>query len=177
MPNAKYDRDFYAWANEQAALLRAGEYRGRRREHRGGAERLGRTEKREFVSRLTALFALLLKAQFLTRKRSPSWKEAITLARAQVLEHLDDNPSLKEKLPETIASAFRNARRSAVDETGPDDGAFPSPAHGRWSRQSTRSSGRIDANVAALAERDRRSMRRSSQAPRATARRPAQLDR
>ena len=25
MPNAKYDRDFYAWANEQAALLRAGE--------------------------------------------------------------------------------------------------------------------------------------------------------
>ena len=42
-----------------------------------------------------------------------------------MLEHLDDNPSLKDKLPETIASAFRNARRSAVDETGPDDGAFP----------------------------------------------------
>ncbi len=24
MPNTKYDRDFYAWTNEQAALLRAG---------------------------------------------------------------------------------------------------------------------------------------------------------
>jgi hypothetical protein len=126
MPNAKYDRDFYAWAHEQAALLRAGEVSRADVENIAEElERLGRTEKREFVSRLTALLTLLLKARFQPRKRSPSWKEAITFARAQLLEHLDDNPSLKDKLPETIASAFRNARRSAVDETGPDDGAFP----------------------------------------------------
>jgi Domain of unknown function DUF29 len=126
MPDAKYDRDFYAWANEQAALLRAGEVSRADLENIAEElERLGRTEKREFVSRLTALLTLLLKARFQRRKRSASWKEEIMFARGQLLEHLDDNPSLKDKLPETIASAFRNARRSAVDETGPDDGAFP----------------------------------------------------
>ena len=126
MPNAKYDRDFYAWANEQAALLRAGEVSRADVENIAEElERLGRTEKREFVSRLTALLTLLLKARFQPRKRSPSWKNDITSARAQLLEHLQDNPSLQDKMPEAIASAFRNARRAAVDETGPDDGAFP----------------------------------------------------
>ena len=56
MPNSNYDRDFYAWANEQAALLRTGQL--------GQAdianiaeeiESLGRTEKRELVGRLTVL--------------------------------------------------------------------------------------------------------------------------
>ena len=59
MPNAKYDRDFYAWANEQAALLRAGEVSRADVENIAEElERLGRTEKREFVSRLTALLTL-----------------------------------------------------------------------------------------------------------------------
>jgi hypothetical protein len=126
MANAKYDRDFYAWVNEQAALLRAGDVSRADVENIAEElERLGRTEKREFIGRLTALLLLLLKAGFLPRRRSPSWKSAISSARGQLLEHLEDNPSLKEKLPEAIAAAFRNARRSAVDEAGPDDAAFP----------------------------------------------------
>jgi predicted nucleic acid-binding Zn-ribbon protein len=126
MANVKYDRDFYAWANEQAALLRAGEVSRADVENIAEElERLGRTEKREFVGRLTALLSLLLKARFQRRKRSPSWKTEIESARGQLLEHLQDNPSLKDKLPEAIAAAFRNARRSAVDEAGPEDGAFP----------------------------------------------------
>ena len=126
MANAKYDRDFYAWANEQAALLRAGDVSRADVENIAEElERLGRTEKREFIGRLTALLSLLLKARFQPRKRSPSWKTEIASARGQLLEHLHDNPSLKDKLPEAIASAFRNARRSAMDEAGPEDGAFP----------------------------------------------------
>ena len=126
MANVKYDRDFYAWANEQAALLRAGEVSQADVENIAEElERLGRTEKREFVGRLTALLSLLLKARFQPSKRTPSWKTEIASARGQLLEHLQDNPSLKDKLPEAIAAAFRNARRSAVDEAGPEDGAFP----------------------------------------------------
>src|SRR5271168_389099 len=98
MPNAKYDRDFYAWANEQAALLRAGDLSQADVENIAEElERLGRTEKREFVSRLTALLSLLLKARVQPQKRSPSWRDAIASARAQVLEHLQDNPSLQDK--------------------------------------------------------------------------------
>src|ERR1700744_2026805 len=105
MPNAKYDRDFYAWANEQAALLRAGEVSRADVENIAEElERLGRTEKREFVSRLTALISLLLKARSQPGKRPPSWKDAIASARGQLLEHLEDNPSLKDKLPESISS-------------------------------------------------------------------------
>ena len=126
MANVKYDRDFYAWANEQAALLRAGEVSQADVENIAEElERLGRTEKREFVGRLTALLSLLLKARFQPRRRSPSWKMEIASARDQLLEHLQDNPSLKDKLPEAIASAFRNARRAALDEATPEDGALP----------------------------------------------------
>jgi predicted nucleic acid-binding Zn-ribbon protein len=126
MANVKYDRDFYAWANEQAALLRAGDVSRADVENIAEElERLGRTEKREFVGRLTALLSLLLKARFQPRKRSPSWKTEVASARGQLLEHLQDNPSLKDKLPEAIAAAFRNARRAAVDEAGPEDGVLP----------------------------------------------------
>jgi hypothetical protein len=126
MPKARYDLDFYAWANEQAALLRAGDLSRADAENIAEElERLGRTEKREFVSRLTTLLSLLLKARSQPGRQSPSWKEAIASARAQLLEHLDDNPSLKAKLPEAIASAFRNARRTALEEAGLDDGVFP----------------------------------------------------
>ena len=48
-----YDQDFYAWANEQAALLRAGKLSEADIEHIADAvESLGKTEKRELVSRL-----------------------------------------------------------------------------------------------------------------------------
>src|SRR5271156_3360508 len=98
MPNAKYDRDFYAWANEQAALLRAGEVSRADVENIAEElERLGRPEKRAFVGGLTALLSLLLKARFQPRTRSPSWKTAIASARGQLLDHLQDNPSLKDK--------------------------------------------------------------------------------
>jgi predicted nucleic acid-binding Zn-ribbon protein len=126
MANVKYDRDFYAWVVEQAALLRAGEVSQADLENIAEElERLGRTEKREFVGRLTALLSLLLKARFQPRKRTPSWKAEIASARGQVLEHLEDNPSLKDKLPEAIATAFRNARRSALDDPDPEDGVLP----------------------------------------------------
>ena len=51
-----YERDFYAWANEQAALLRDGKLAQADIEHIAEEiESMGRTEKRELVSRLTVL--------------------------------------------------------------------------------------------------------------------------
>jgi hypothetical protein len=71
------------------------------------------------------MFSLLLRARFRSSQRGPSWRDAISSARGQLLEHLDDNPSLKSKLPEAIPSAFRFARRAIVDESGADDGTLP----------------------------------------------------
>ncbi len=86
---------------------------------------MGRTEKRELVSRLTVLLLHLLKWQFQPARRGTSWKHSVDNARDQLADHLEDNPSLKPRLPEAIASAFRYARRNAADETGLDDTVFP----------------------------------------------------
>ena len=62
MSNSLYDLDFYAWANQQASLLRAGRLTEADIEHIAEEiESMGRSEKRELVNRLTVLFLHLLK--------------------------------------------------------------------------------------------------------------------
>ena len=57
-----YDTDFYAWTAEQAALLRAGRLSEADVENIAEEiESMGRSERRELVSRLTVLFVHLLK--------------------------------------------------------------------------------------------------------------------
>jgi hypothetical protein len=51
-----YDLDFYAWSREQAELLRAGKLAEADIEHIAEEiDSMGRTEKRELISRLTQL--------------------------------------------------------------------------------------------------------------------------
>jgi len=127
-----YDRDFYAWANEQASLLRAGRLSAADIEHIAEEiESMGRTEKRELVSRLTVLLAHLLKWQFQPSYRGPSWEVTIRNQRRDLTDHLADNPSLRTRLPEAVDSAYERAIDSAYAETGLPHSAFP--AHCPWS--------------------------------------------
>jgi len=121
-----YDQDFYAWTTEQAALLRAG--RASELDWPNIAEEIesmGRSEKRELVSRLTVLLQHLLKWRFQPDRRSTSWRLSIATTRDQLADHLGDNPSLKAKVPEATASAYRYARRYAAIETGLPEATFP----------------------------------------------------
>ena len=73
-----YERDFYAWANEQAALLRSGNLSAADIEHIAEEiESMGKTEKREPVSRLSVLLLHLLKWQFEPERRGSSWMQRI----------------------------------------------------------------------------------------------------
>ena len=91
-----YEQDFYAWANEQAALLRSGRVSDADLEHIAEEiESMGRSEKRELISRLKLLLAHLLKWQFQPTLRGNSWRLTIEEQRRDVAEHLADNPSLK----------------------------------------------------------------------------------
>ena len=113
-----YDRDFYAWANEQAALLRAGRLSEADIAHIAEEiESMGKTEKRELVSRLSVLLLHLLKWQFQPGRRGTSWRLSIANNRDQIEDHLADNPSLKSHLGSTITQAYRYARRDAARET------------------------------------------------------------
>jgi len=125
MPNL-YDHDFYAWANEQAALLRSGKLADADIEHIAEEiESMGKTEKRELISRLTVLLVHLLKWQFQPIRRGKSWEVSIKVQRNDLARHMVDNPSLKSKLDEAIGYAYRDAVLLASDETSLPETTFP----------------------------------------------------
>ncbi|GAB0115018.1 DUF29 domain-containing protein [Acidisoma sp. C75] len=121
-----YDRDFYAWANEQAALLRAGKLAQADIEHIAEEiESMGRTEKRELISRLAVLLTHLLKWQYQPVRRGASWEVTISTQRRALDRHLKDNPSLRSKLDEAITDAYLDARGAAYAETALPKATFP----------------------------------------------------
>jgi len=132
-----YETDFYAWATEQAALLRAGKV--------GAAdianvaeeiESLRRGEKRELVNRLTILMAHPLKWQFQPGFRSPNLSSSIREQRIRLRSHLKNNPSLKGKLDEAFAEAYELAIIGAARETGLPETEFPKTAPYRFEQAS-----------------------------------------
>jgi hypothetical protein len=73
-----YDLDFFAWSLEQAELLRAGKLAEADIEHIAEEiDSMGRTEKRELISRLEVLLLLVLKWRCQPGKRGPSWEASI----------------------------------------------------------------------------------------------------
>ncbi len=121
-----YDRDFYAWSKEQAALLRSGKLSEADLEHIAEEiESMGKTEKRELISRLAVLLAHMLKWRFQPERRTKSWRLTIEEQRRQVIRHMRDNPSLKSSLSEAIEEAYGDAVISAERETDLDRAAFP----------------------------------------------------
>lgn len=113
-----YERDLYGWANEQAALLRARRFDEVDLENVAEEiESLGRSEKRELVSRLAVLLAHLLKWQFEPTWRGRSWRLTIKEQRRKIAEHLDDNPSLRPAVGDAIGRAYRDAVADVQKET------------------------------------------------------------
>ena len=121
-----YEKDFYAWANEQAALLRAGRLGEADIAHIAEEiDSLGRSEKRELINRLAVLLRHLLKWQHQPTHRGTSWRLTIKEQRLRLDRHLADNPSLKARLDEAVAEAHRLAIVGAARETGLDEAMFP----------------------------------------------------
>lgn len=126
MSDSLYETDFYAWANQQAALLRAGKLSAVDIEHIAEeVESMGKTEKRELISRLTTLLVPLLKWQYQPGLRGNSWRLTVKEQRYKLEDHLADSPSLKAHLPEAIPNAYRFALVEAERETGLPEVTFP----------------------------------------------------
>jgi hypothetical protein len=126
MSNTLYDQDFYAWANEQAALLRAGKLDSADIENIAEEiESMGRSEKRELVNRLAVLLLHLLKWRYQPAYRGTSWRASIEEQRLRLDRHLRDNPSLKAQLAVVMDDAYRLARVGAERQTGLARATFP----------------------------------------------------
>lgn len=119
-----YDQDVVAWANEQAALLRAGKFSAIDIEHIAEEiEDVGKSEQRELASRMAVLLAHLLKWQFQPERQSKSWMRTIKEQRRAIAAHLEETPSLKASLsrPHWLVGVWADAVASAASETGLDD--------------------------------------------------------
>ena len=126
LKSSLYDTDFFAWSQEQADILRAGKLAVADIDNIAEEiASMGRTEKRELVSRLTVLLMHLLKWTRQPEKRGACWEATIRVQRNRLVDHLDDNPSLTPLLPQALSSAFRDARLEASAETGLAPASFP----------------------------------------------------
>src|SRR5579863_10257440 len=121
-----HDSDFYAWSLEQAGLLRTGRIGEADLETIAEEiESMGRGEKRELVSRLTVLLLHLLKWRHQPDKRGASWRVSIANTRDDLIDLLEDSPSLRASRGVHLASAYKRARRQASVETGLPEKTFP----------------------------------------------------
>ena len=121
-----YNQDFYSWTQEQADLLRNGQFNNLDIPNLiEEIETMGRSEKRELESRLTILLLHLLKWKYQEVRRGRSWQLSIEEQRIQFCKTLNENPGLKPTLDEIIKDAYRLAVIQAARETKISKAVFP----------------------------------------------------
>ena len=121
-----YEVDFYAWTQQQATLIQEGRWEEVDRSNViEEIESLGKQQRQELRNRLGILLGHLLKWQFQPNARSRSWLSTLRLQRLEIIDLLDDNPSLKPYLEEAIDRAYLRGLAIAIDETNLPDSCFP----------------------------------------------------
>lgn len=116
-----YDKDVVAWANEQAALLRAGQLSAIDIEHIAKEiEDVGKSEQRELASRMAVLLAHLLKWQYQAGRRGASWQKTIKSQRMDIAYLLR---YARMSDADWLSIVWARAVAQATDETGLD--VFP----------------------------------------------------
>jgi Domain of unknown function DUF29 len=131
---ATYESDIVAWADEQAALIRAGRFDKVDIEHVADeVEDVGRSEERELASRMAVLLAHLLKWRYQPERRGTSWQVTIRAQRQAIARRLLRTPSLKAEFndPEWLEIVWGDAVGKAAEETGLKDFPLVCP----WSRE------------------------------------------
>lgn len=124
--SACYDEDFYAWTQEQARLLRSGEFSQIDAVNLAEEiEDMGKSNRRELGSRLAVLVMHLLKWRFQPNNRSPSWAATIRGQRDEIEELLADSPSLRPIVHDALSTVYARARRKAVGDKGLPETTFP----------------------------------------------------
>jgi Domain of unknown function DUF29 len=124
--SALYEKDLYAWTQEQTALLRNHQWSQLDLPNLiEEIESLGKQQRQELRNRLSILMGLLLKWQYQSQGRSRSWLATIRVQRRDTLRLLEDDPSLKSYLEDILLEAFENGRDLAMGETDVPEQMFP----------------------------------------------------
>ncbi|MFH1113863.1 MAG: DUF29 domain-containing protein [Pseudomonadota bacterium] len=119
METVTHDQDFSEWAKRNAELIRQGRLSEIDAEHIAEElENMGKSQRRELVSRLAVLLAHLLKWRYQPDGRTNSWVGTIVTQRTEILLLLEESPSLKHDMDSSIEKAYRFARDRAAREMG-----------------------------------------------------------
>lgn len=132
MPTVKdsYETDFFAWTRETAEKIRKGDFSTIDLEALAEeVEDLGRHDRREIRSRIKQILIHLLKWRFQPGYRrdfgESSWRTSIQNQRGELLDVLEESPSLRRFLPDSIAEAYPKAVAGAAKESGLPAWTFP----------------------------------------------------
>jgi hypothetical protein len=128
-----YDTDFYAWTQEQAALLEARQFDALDIPNLvEEITSLGKSEQRELANRLSPLLEHLLKltiaAQRLPHDLSRAgrgWRATVKTQRLRAAQILRDNPSLRPTMPRALADAYEVARVNAATALDIEEDTVP----------------------------------------------------
>lgn len=121
-----YERDFFAWTQDQADALRRRSVNELDWENLlEEVESMGKQERGELRSHLVVLLTHLLKWRFQPERRSRSWMLSILEQRGEAERVLKESPSLKPLVEEVVAEAYRTARLRAARETRLSPKSFP----------------------------------------------------
>ena len=121
-----YETDVVAWAEAQAAALRAGRFEALDLENL--AEEIidvGNRERDAVESHLETLVMHLLKWRHDPDHRSRSREGTIRVARSKIAKRLRRSPSLRRELPAFLGEAYPDAKIRAGVETGLAEATFP----------------------------------------------------
>jgi len=121
-----YETDFYGWIQNQAGVLRAGNFASLDLENLiEEIEDMGKNRQRALESRLEILLMHLLKWKFQHTRKSTSWELTIEDQRDRIAKLLRENPSLKSRVQESLEEAYRFSIKLASGETGLPRSTFP----------------------------------------------------
>ena len=126
-----YDRDFYAWTQEQAAVLREAGASGTNlpadwENLAEEIESMGRSNLNGALSHLARIVEHLLKLEH-SPARDPrnGWEVSVTHHRIDAELLLRDSPSLRPKVEDDLSWAYRQGRKLAVKGLKPDAAVSP----------------------------------------------------
>ena len=121
-----YEGDFYAWAMENADLLRQKKFEEIDVENIAEEiESMGKSNKRSLFSHMSILIAHLLKWKFQPVRRSKSWALTIKNQRYEIRDLLKESPSLRKEIELRFFDAYEKALIVAAEQTGIDEENFP----------------------------------------------------
>lgn len=117
-----YERDYYAWTQEQAARLRALRPNGLDVENLAEEiETLGRSERRAVTSLMRQIVHHLLKLEMLPWEGAREhWQAEVRVFRDDLEAEFRDSPSLRARRGEIFLDAWSRGRRDFLRDLHPD---------------------------------------------------------